>query len=137
MPQRQRPRIACPVPRHGVHDSQVLEDLLHGGETKVWGDSAYQGQKEAMHKVAPNAQDMTNRRGSSGHPLSDADRMRNRTKSKVRARVEHVFHVMKRIFGFTMVRYRGIDKNGNRLFVTCALINIYMKRQFLMRRCTA
>jgi transposase, IS5 family len=120
-----------------VHDSQVLEDLLHGGETKVWGDSAYQGQKEAMHKAAPDAQDMTNSRASRGHPLSDTARARNRTKSKVRAKVEHVFHVMKRIFGFTMVRYRGIDKNGNRLFVTCALINIYMKRQFLMRRCTA
>jgi transposase, IS5 family len=98
--------------------------------TKVWGDSAYQNQKEAMHKAAPNAQDMTNRRGSNGHPLSDADRARNQTKSKVRAKVERVFHIMKRIFGFTMTRYRGIDKNDNRLFVTCGLINIYMKRQF-------
>jgi transposase, IS5 family len=75
------PANSLPRPRHGVRDSQVLEDLLHGGETKVWGDSAYQGPKGAMHKVAPDAQDMTNRRGSNGHPLSDAARARNKTKS--------------------------------------------------------
>jgi len=120
-----------------VHDSRVIGDLLHGGETKVWGDSAYQGRKQAIKAAAPNAQDMTNRRASNGVPLTKADRARNRTKSKVRAKVEHAFHVMKRMFGFTHVRYRGIDKNGNRLFVTCALVNIYLKRRFLMRRCTA
>lgn len=120
-----------------VHDSQVIGDLLHGGETKVWGDSAYQGRKEAIKAAAPNAQDMTNRRAGNGVPLTKAERARNRTKSKVRAKVEHAFHIMKRMFGFTYVRYRGIDKNGNRLFVTCALVNIYLKRRFLMRRCTA
>jgi IS5 family transposase len=120
-----------------VHDSQVIGDLLHGEETKVWGDSAYQGQKEAIKAVAPHAQDMTNRRGSNGVLLTKTDRARNRTKSKVRAKVEHAFHVMKRMFGFTHVRYRGIDKNGNRLFVICALVNIYLKRRFLLRRCTA
>lgn len=117
-----------------THDSQVLADLLHGDERKVWGDSAYQGQKETLAEAAPHAQDMTNRRGSSGHPLSERDRAKNRTKSKVRARVEHAFHVMKRIFGFTMLRYRGIDKNANRLFVTCALVNIYLKRHILVRQ---
>jgi IS5 family transposase len=120
-----------------VHDSQVIGDLLHGGETKVWGDSAYQGRKQAIKAAAPNARDMTNRRAGNGVALTKAERARNRTKSKVRAKVEHAFHVMKRMFGFTHVRYRGIDKNGNRLFVTCALINIYLKRRFLMRRCTA
>ena len=120
-----------------IHDSQVVGDLLHGGETKVWGDSAYQGRKEAIKAAAPNAQDMTNRRAGNGVALTKAEHARNRTKSKVRAKVEHAFHVMKRMFGFTHVRYRGIDKNGNRLFVTCALVNIYLKRRFLMRRCTA
>ena len=120
-----------------VHDSQTFGDLLHGDETKVWGDSAYQGQKEALRAVAPSAQDMTNKRGSRHHPLSDQEHARNQTKSKVRSKVEHAFLIIKRIFGFAKVRYRGIDKNANRVFVLCGLANIYMKRQFLLRRCAA
>ena len=120
-----------------VHDSQMIGDLLHGGETKVWGDSAYQGQKAAIKAAAPDAQDMTNRRGSRGHQLTDTECAKNRTKSRVRARGEHPFLIIKRIFGFVCVRYRGIAKNANRLFVTCALANIYLKRHFLMRRSTA
>ena len=120
-----------------VHDSQMIGDLLHGGETIVWGDSAYQGQKAAIKAAAPDAQDMTNRRGSRGHQLTDTECAKNRTKSRVRARGEHPFLIIKRIFGFVCVRYRGIAKNANRLFVTCALANIYLKRHFLMRRSTA
>jgi IS5 family transposase len=120
-----------------VHDSRMIGDLLHGGETKVWGDSAYQGQKDAVKAAAPKAQDMTNRRGSRNHPLTDRDRAKNRSKSKVRAKVEHPFLIIKRIFGFVCVRYRGIAKNANRLYVTCALANLHIKRHFLMRQCTA
>jgi len=120
-----------------VHDSRMIGDLLHGGETKVWGDSAYQGRKAAIAAAAPKAQDMTNRRGSRNHPLTDRDRAKNRSKSKVRAKVEHPFLIIKRIFGFVCVRYRGIAKNANRLYVTCALANLHIKRRFLMRRCTA
>jgi len=120
-----------------VHDSQVLGDLLHGEETKVWGDSAYQGQGEAMREVAPNAQDMTSRRGSRNHPLTEAEKQRNTTKARVRSRVEHGFHVMKRIFGFTKTRYRGLAKNANRLFATCGLVNLYFHRGRLFRQAAA
>jgi transposase, IS5 family len=48
--------------------------------------------------------------------------------SKIRAKVEHAFHVIKRIFGFVKVSYRGLEKNANRLFVTCALANLYVVR---------
>lgn len=63
------------------------------------------------------------------------DKARNRTKSKVRAKVEHVFGVIKRVFGFTKVRYRGLAKNAHALFVLCALTNLYMARRRL--RCLA
>jgi len=49
-----------------VHDSQMVSELLHGEETKVWGDSAYQGQKEAIRAAAPAARDMTNREPHAG-----------------------------------------------------------------------
>lgn len=118
-----------------VHDSQVVEDLLHGEETRVWGDSAYAGQRETLREVAPRAQDFTQKKGNRHHALSPVERDKNRTKSRVRARVEHVFHVLKRQFKFTKVRYRGLDKNANHVFAACALINIVMMRKRLLR-CT-
>ena len=107
-----------------VHDSQVLEDLLHGNETRVWGDSAYTGQRDVIVETAPKAKDFTNKRAYKNKPLTDEDRARNKTKSQVRAKVEHVFHVLKRQFGFVKVRYRGLEKNANHLFAACALVNL-------------
>jgi IS5 family transposase len=47
--------------------------------------------------------------------------------------VEHVFGVLKLKFGFVKVRYRGLAKNANRLFATCALVNLYLARPKLLR----
>jgi len=66
------------------------------------------------------------------HPHIDVTKY-TRTKSKVRAKVEHCFGVIKRVFGFSKVRYRGLDKNANRLFVTCALANLFVVRRRLLR----
>ena len=49
-------------------------------------------------------------------------------KSKVRARVEHVFAVVKRLLGFAKMRYRGLVKNANRSFVVLGLANLYLAR---------
>jgi IS5 family transposase len=54
---------------------------------------------------------------------------KNRTKSKVRAKVEHVFQVLKLRFGFVKVRYRGLKKNAHRLFVTSARVNLFCEPQ--------
>ena len=116
-----------------VHDSQVLEDLLHGEETRVWGDSAYSGQKQVLHEHAPNAKDFTQHKGSRYHTLSDDERSRSRNKSRVRSKVEHVFHVMKRQFSFTKVRYRELDKNAHFLLVNCTLINRMIAKRRLLR----
>ena len=116
-----------------VHDSQLLGDLLHGDETRVWGDSAYAGQGDVISEHAPKAKDFTNQKGCRNRPLSKEDAEKNRTKSKVRSKVEHPFLVLKRIFGFNKVRYRGLDKNANWLFVACGLVNLYMARRQLLR----
>ena len=115
-----------------VADSTVLPELLHGEETRVWGDGAYQGQTQAIHEYAPRAQDWTNRRCRYKDRVDEVERSKNRTKSSVRAKVEHVFAVMKLKFGFTKVRYRGLDKNANRLFATCALVNLFIMRKKLL-----
>jgi len=117
-----------------VSDSVMLEDLLHGEETRVWGDSAYMGQKATLAAVAPRAKDFTNRRAVRYRKLTDEDRARNRRKSRVRAKVEHPFRIIKRVFGFTKVRYRGLEKNALWLFVSCALSNLVMAKKHLLKR---
>ena len=107
-----------------VHDSQELPNLLHGNETRLYGDSAYTGQKEVLKKVSPNAKDFTNKRAVRNKPLTDTDKETNRRKSQVRAKVEHPFRPFKNLFGFAKARYRGLMKNANRAFALLALINI-------------
>jgi IS5 family transposase len=113
-------------------DSAALAELLHGEETKVWGDQAYRGQSEVIHEVAPNAQDLTNKRYRYKDRVDETERAKNRTKSKVRSRVEHVFAVIKLKFGYTKVRYRGLKKNGNQVFTLCALSNLFLSRRRLL-----
>jgi|SRR5665213_701585 len=116
-----------------VHDSTVLSDLLHGDETRVWGDSAYTGKSSVMREKAPRARDFTNKRAYRNRPLSESDRETNRRKSSIRARVEHVFGNIKGIFGFRKARYRGLAKNTNRLHVLCALSNLLTQKRRLLR----
>lgn len=116
-----------------VHDSRAIAAILHGNETRVWGDSAYQGQRAAILEAAPQAQDFTHHRGTRAAALSPEEVAKNRTKSRVRAHVEHPFRILKCIFGFRKACYRGIAKNLNRLHVSFALVNLYMKRRVLMR----
>src|SRR5436853_2966904 len=97
-----------------VADSAVLPDLLHGEETRVWGDQAYRGQSEVIRECAPQAQDCTHRRYRYKHGIDEVERAKNRSKSRVRSKVEHVFAVMKLKFGFVKLRYRGLQKNATR-----------------------
>jgi IS5 family transposase len=115
-----------------IADATVLPDLLHGEETKVWGDPAYRGQSEVIQKCAPRAQDCTQRRYRYKNHVDEVERAKNRTKSQVRSKVQHVFGVMKLKFGFVKVRYRGLLKNANRLFATCALVNLFLVRKKLL-----
>jgi IS5 family transposase len=107
-----------------VHDSRELPKLLHGNETRLYGDSAYIGQKDVLKEIAPKAKDFTNKRASRNRPLTDADKETNRRKSQVRAKVEHPFRPLKNIYGFAKARYRGLVKNANRAFALLALINL-------------
>ena len=115
-----------------VSDVHMLPDLLHGEERKVWGDGGYQGQTKAIRQAAPKAQDMTCKRTKFKNYVDEVAKKKNTTKSRVRAKVEHVFRILKRVFGFDKVRYRGIAKNHHRLCANFALINLYLHRKRLV-----
>ena len=116
-----------------VSDVEALPYLLHGNETRVWGDQGYQGQTAVIHARAPRAKDFTNRRYRGRGWINEAEKAKNRQKSRVRAKVEHAIGVIKRVFGFNKVRYRGLAKNRHRLEVTAALANLFMVRRCLRR----
>lgn len=115
-----------------IHDSQVLGDLFHGDERRVYGDSAYTGQKSQVKESAPEAKDFTHKRGRRNNPLTEKERQANRNKSKIRPRVEHLFGVIKNQFGYRKVRYKGLTKNAQAVFTKCALANIVMAKRHLM-----
>ena len=115
-----------------VHDKHPLPELMHGAEEKLYGDSAYASQQALIRSKAPQAQDWTNQRVRPGSATEELDRIINRVKSRVRSRVEHVFAVVKKLWGFNKVRYRGLAKNATRAFVALGLANLYMARQRLM-----
>jgi IS5 family transposase len=109
-----------------VHDSHEVPNLLHGEETRFYGDSAYRGkqQRERLKDIAPKAKDFTNKRAYRNQPLTESDKDTNRRKSSVRSKVEHPFLTLKRLWGFAKVRYRGLAKNANRAFAMLAMLNI-------------
>ena len=114
-----------------VADKHMLADLLHGNERKVWGDGAYQGQGKTMHEAAPRAQDMTSRRTRYKQRVDELERTKNRNKARIRAKVEHPFRILKRVFGFVKVRFRGLKKNHDHLCAAFALVNVYLHRRRL------
>ena len=115
-----------------VHDKHPLPDLLHGQEKRVYGDSAYASQKALIESKAPRAKDFTNQRTRCKGVVDETLKAKNRNKSRIRSRVEHVFGVVKRLWGFGKVRYRGLAKNATRAFTALALANLYLSRSRLM-----
>jgi IS5 family transposase len=115
-----------------VSDVTQLPKLLHGAERELYGDQAYWSE---MHRIAAKDHGVryrVNRRPNGHTPLSAHHRRINRLRSATRARGEHAFHVVKRLWGFTKVRYRGLAKNTARLFAMFALANLYMVRRRLL-----
>lgn len=96
-----------------VHDKHPLPDLLHGQERCVYGDSAYASQKELIQGAAPNAKDFTNQRTRRNGIVDEVVKLKNHSKSRIRERVEPVFGVVKRLWGFgNPVHSGGFDGHG-------------------------
>ena len=115
-----------------VHDSQVMEELLHGDEQAIYGDRAYIDEAKRQLYEGRGQRWRVQRRSHRGAPLNHRDRQWNRRQSKVRAKVEHIFHVIKRLWGHSKVRYRGLAKNEAQCFSLLALANLHLVRRKLL-----
>ena len=116
----------------GAADIKQLPELLHGQEREVFGDQAYWKEADRQAFTARGVRYRINRRPSPGAPLSERWRMINRTRSRTRACGEHAFRVVKQLWGFTKVRYRGLAKNLARAQTMFALANLYQLRRELL-----
>jgi IS5 family transposase len=114
-------------------DITQLPTLLHGDEQVLYGDQAYWKDADRHAYEARGVRYRVNRRPrGKAHPLSERWRKINRARSRTRARCEHPFHVVKRLWGFAKVRYRGLAKNLARAHIMFALANLYAVRRQLL-----
>jgi transposase, IS5 family len=74
---------------------------------------------------------MTDRRTKFKNYVDEEAKRKNKTKSSVRAKVEHPFRILKRVFGFIKASYRGLKKNHEWLCAAFALVNLYQHRNRL------
>ncbi len=113
-------------------DIAQLPELLRGQETVVHGDRGYYSHDAVDYLRKRGIRSRLQKRAASGHPLSRTEKARNKKWSSARAFVEHPFHVIKRLWGFAKVRYRGLAKNTARVFALMALANLYRVRHRLL-----
>lgn len=113
-------------------DITQMRHLLHGKEREVFGDRAYWRESDRQEFTERGVRYRVNRRGHSQAPLTDRWRAINQARSRTRACGEHAFRVVKQLWGFAKVRYRGLAKNLARALMAFGLANLYMVRHRLM-----
>ena len=113
-------------------DISQLPELVREDDRAVFGDKGYVNNQ--LKRLARKAGLFwgVSLKASKQHPLTEANKRFNHKMSSIRARVEHVFRVIKRQFGYTKVRYKGIAKNAAQVFSLIGLTNLYLARRALM-----
>ena len=109
-----------------AHDVTEAHNLLHGGETQVWCDAGYQGVHKREENLGRAVEWQVAMRPGKRRKLDpeSAEASAEKHKASVRAKVEHPFLKVKRIFGYAKVRYRGLAKNTERLALLFGLGNL-------------
>lgn len=116
-----------------VHDNTQVEHLLHGKEDAVWGDAGYAGvHRWAAHQDRDATWFIAQRPGKRRKMARNSlEAGLERTIASMRAKVEHPFQVIKRVFGYSKVRYRGLQKNEQRLAMLCGFTNLMPAEPYL------
>lgn len=113
-------------------DVRQLPNLIHGQERLLYGDKAYWNESDRLGFTEVGVRYRVNRRGHKHRPLTDQWKRINRNRSRIRARGEHAFLVVKTLWGFRKTRYRGLAKNTARAYTAFALANLYLVRKRLL-----
>jgi len=113
-----------------VHDITQTGELLHGEEERVHGDAGYLGiHKRKEHEYRDVEWHIAVRPGKRKVMAEGSDKLKaEQAKASVMAKVEHPFRWVKGIFGYDKVRYRGLEKNMNRLCLVLGFTNLLRSR---------
>ena len=114
-----------------VHDAKVMDNLIREDDRAVFADKGYVNEKKKRAARRAGVYWAVKEKPKAGRRLSSSQVKRNRRHGAIRAKVEHVFRVLKCQFGYRKVRYRGIDKNGAQVFTLLALANLFLARRQL------
>ena len=113
-----------------LHDSQVFFELLSENSSKdVWADSAYRSEENERMLLADDYRSRVHKKGKRNQPLNERDKSANRKKSKIRARVEHVFGSMTNEQGGMFIRVIGLARAKTKI----GLMNLV----YNLRRCAS
>jgi transposase, IS5 family len=115
-----------------LHDGQAINELMHGDEQAMWGDSAYQSKERQQTAEDDGIAWHVNVKASRHRALTDQERAHNRERSRARALVEHPYRIVKVLWGHSKVRYKGLLKNALQFFTLSALANVYHARIHLL-----
>ena len=114
-----------------VHDSRVMDKLLHGEEEAVYGDKAYASEEKRKDYEAKGIEWCIKRKATRGRQLTPEDKAYNKRQGRIRAKGEHAFLVVKHLWHYRKVRYKGLYKNAAQVFSLFALANLYLVRNDL------
>ena len=103
-----------------------------GEERAIYGDKAYSNEARKQSTEAQGVNWRVNRKAQRGKRLNCADQSFNEKGNRTRAHVEHAFGIVKHLWGYRKVRYRGLDKNAAQIFILFALANFYKVRYKLL-----
>ena len=115
-----------------VHDVTVSAKLLHGQESRVFGDAGYSGIAKRKEHLNRFVEWFIALRPGQRKALEQEDPRREEEKKKagIRARVEHPFRYIKQVFGYNKTRYRGLQKNASRLYLLLGFANLLITEKW-------
>lgn len=116
-----------------THDAKVIDQLFREDDQAIFTDKGYVNEKLKAAARQAGGYWAVLEKAKPKKKLTSSQRKRNKKHASVRAKVEHIFRIMKCQFGYHKTRYRGIEKNGAQVFSLMALANLYQARSQLLQ----
>lgn len=114
------------------HDNSVIGELIREDDRAVFGDKGYASDKTKRAARQAGVYWAVLDKAKRNRKLSGSQRKRNQKHASVRAKVEHVFRIVKCQFSYRKTRYKGLAKNAAQVFSLMALANLYQAREALL-----